>query len=485
MRNHIIHKLNVDINVPDIATARRIYRDTGELLNDMVLPRLEEKLQGLMTGEEYYRVDKITIDLQFDSETEFEKKLPVVAAAQLGKKLLDVKSATSEGGRGSLLSPGSKEALIKISETEKRWEIFLYFLETGRLPWYASSDIQWLDEGSLTLAIADIQSTDQELPGVTNTKGTRHFYKDSFDRVIRKTADAATRLARQFTSSFILSLVKQFYNYHPVWVDMHVAKVKKEFPDDQQLVQQLLVNVIVFFNGSNDLKKSNTDLLQSLADKFISDKKKQEGQLLDENNATIYPVPGAINDEQRKDLNDNKEGKLKKLIADDEEGIYVSHAGLVLLHSFLPGFFDELGLLDNKQFKNEQYRQKAIHLLYYLATGERNPYEYDLLMEKYLCGLPLDEPVERFVTLTKEEEEESEGLLKAIIEHWKVLKNTSPEGLREGFLYRNGKLVTGHDHRLLVESNSIDVLLEQLPWGYSIIRLSWMEKILYVDWVAQ
>jgi hypothetical protein len=121
--------------------------------------------------------------------------------------------------------------------------------------------------------------------------------------------------------------------------------------------------------------------------------------------------------------------------------------------------------------------------LHYLANGQENPIEYELLFEKYLCGWDLDEPVPRRLKLSNAMKTESEKLLNAAIGHWKALKKTSPQGLREGFLQRAGKLVLNDfQHRLIVEGNTTDVLLSSLPWGYGLIKLPWLEQVLIVDW---
>ena len=68
--------------------------------------------------------------------------------------------------------------------------------------------------------------------------------------------------------------------------------------------------------------------------------------------------------------------------------------------------------------------------------------------------------------------------------YWTVLMSTSPDGLREGFLQREGKL-TLSDHgnwKLRVEQKSIDILLGYLPWGISMVKLPWMENLLVVEW---
>jgi hypothetical protein len=92
-------------------------------------------------------------------------------------------------------------------------------------------------------------------------------------------------------------------------------------------------------------------------------------------------------------------------------------------------------------------------------------------------------PIERDVELNKNELDETDRMLIAVIEQWPVLQNTSADGLREGFLQRKGKYFKRNDKRYLqIESASIDVLLDQLPWNMGIIKLPWMKDMLWVEW---
>ena len=166
-----------------------------------------------------------------------------------------------------------------------------------------------------------------------------------------------------------------------------------------------------------------------------------------------------------------------------DTAIYVQHAGVVLLHAFLPGFFRKLDLLKGAQFADEQARQRSVHLVQYLATGKTGMPEYEMTVPKMLCGFPLNYPVEREIVLTDPETEEAEKLLRAVIEHWKALKSTSPSGLREGFLLRDGKLEKRpSDWYLMVEQKAMDILLDRLPWTIGMIQLPWMKDMLRVEW---
>jgi len=74
-------------------------------------------------------------------------------------------------------------------------------------------------------------------------------------------------------------------------------------------------------------------------------------------------------------------------------------------------------------------------------------------------------------------------LLENVIRTWEKIGNTSIDGLRQGFLRRDGKLSErGGRLYLQMEISGIDVLLDYLPWNLSIVKLPWMKEILFVEW---
>jgi hypothetical protein len=168
---------------------------------------------------------------------------------------------------------------------------------------------------------------------------------------------------------------------------------------------------------------------------------------------------------------------------EETAGLYLPQAGLVLLHPFLPIYLGDVGLLAGEAFRDEAAQQLAIYLLHYLATGQTTAPEPELVLPKLLCGWPLNDPVEADLELPEAALAEGEHLLQTVIGYWEALKNTSPDGLREGFLQREGKLTrTENGWKLLVERQSIDVLLGRLPWGVSLVVLPWMDGLLTVEW---
>jgi hypothetical protein len=171
------------------------------------------------------------------------------------------------------------------------------------------------------------------------------------------------------------------------------------------------------------------------------------------------------------------------LAIEAEPRYIVYHAGVVVLAPFLKPFFIACGLLDGLEWKDKASQYQAVHLLKYLASGGLITPEHSLLLEKLICGLPIDEPIPVDAGLEAAQLEESQKLLASVISHWQVLKNTSIEGFRETFLKRDGLITCKQDGWMLqVERKTLDVLLDSIPWGYSTLVLPWNQYIINVEW---
>lgn len=167
---------------------------------------------------------------------------------------------------------------------------------------------------------------------------------------------------------------------------------------------------------------------------------------------------------------------------EDETNHYIGDGGLVLLAPFLPAFFAQLGLL--KEGLKIKDAGRAVALLQYAAFGMDDYREWRSLLSKILIGQPVHTLIPTgSLVLGEGEREQADDLLAAVIEHWSVLKNTSPDGLRQSFLRRDARLTEKEGAwRLMVQPQAHDVLLQHLPWTISIIRLPWMPTPLFVDW---
>jgi hypothetical protein len=156
-------------------------------------------------------------------------------------------------------------------------------------------------------------------------------------------------------------------------------------------------------------------------------------------------------------------------------------AGVVLLHPFLQALFKEAKACDASMNKLKQ-PDIAIQILHYLVYGDLSVPIGGDATSKILCGEDRSYIHESY-ELDKGLQTECDTLLKSVIRHWKILKKTSPEGLRVSFLQRRGSIEPKEDFDLLqVEKQSYDILLEHLPWSYSVIKLPWMTRPLHVKW---
>ncbi len=165
------------------------------------------------------------------------------------------------------------------------------------------------------------------------------------------------------------------------------------------------------------------------------------------------------------------------------EDIHISNAGIVLAAPYLPRLFEMLGLTEKSAFKDSQAAVRGVHMLQFLVDEHTDCPEYQLVLNKLLCGVKTGKPIAREVSLNSEEKQQLEGLLQGLIQNWKSLGSTSVAGLRESFLQRQGRLQLRDDAwHLLVEAKSFDMLLDQIPWSYSTIKFPWMERVIYVEW---
>ncbi|ACM22082.1 hypothetical protein Geob_3744 [Geotalea daltonii FRC-32] len=162
----------------------------------------------------------------------------------------------------------------------------------------------------------------------------------------------------------------------------------------------------------------------------------------------------------------------------------VGQAGLILLHPFLPRFFDATGIATSEKVLLPSERARAAALLHFCATGSDEVYEFELALTKILLGLDPEVPLPVCEgLLAQKERDESEALLRAVVSHWMALKNTSIEGFRSAFLQRRGLLrKEEYGWRLNVERRPFDMLLEHLPWSMGIVKLPWMKIPVYVEW---
>lgn len=166
----------------------------------------------------------------------------------------------------------------------------------------------------------------------------------------------------------------------------------------------------------------------------------------------------------------------------------VANGGLVLLHPFLPQLFRSCQLMDEKsQWVDQQAQVEAIYLLHFIANGEIDDLSADFMVEKLLTGCELmtdiaDQPPSDplFVYAEKPMEE----MLQAIQLYWPPMKNNSWTSLRRDFLMREAILEGIPDENPVIKvlPHTLDVLIPYIKWGLTMVRYSWMDKMMKIEW---
>ncbi|MFZ4875523.1 contractile injection system tape measure protein, partial [Janthinobacterium sp. Mn2066] len=161
----------------------------------------------------------------------------------------------------------------------------------------------------------------------------------------------------------------------------------------------------------------------------------------------------------------------------------VRNAGMVIIATYMQRLFGMLDITVDGRFASEEAVQRAVHLLQYAITGEQQTPEYQLTLNKLFCGIHGGLPIVSGIRITQQEQDTIEQMLQAVIAHWGALGNTSIAGLRETFLQREGQLYFQDDAwHLKIPQRPFDMLLDRLPWSFSMIRFPWMAYPLHVSW---
>lgn len=252
--------------------------------------------------------------------------------------------------------------------------------------------------------------------------------------------------AAHYMQDFVKLVVRENLA-NPITVIENIQKALRETSAEASLTRDLI--------GHLEVLKNKTRVSKRL--------KHQEARKPTERTSVPYPF---------------KDGALN-------QAIYIRNAGMVLLWPFLGHYFGRLKMLTpSNTFKTPEMAVRGVHLLQFLTTKHPGSEEHELMLNKILCGIPIETPIPYSISLTEEERQLSESLLRAIIKQWKALGNSSIDGLRGGFLIRDGRLQKSKSDKwtLRIEKKPYDILLGKLPWGYSMVKISWMPSILTVEW---
>ena len=169
--------------------------------------------------------------------------------------------------------------------------------------------------------------------------------------------------------------------------------------------------------------------------------------------------------------------------ADDNDEISVKDAGLVLIGAYIPTLFKKLEYVADGTFVSDQARMKACRLLRYIVFGDL-PSDGLYFLGNYFCGFPWNYRIPSDIVLDENDKNIAESLIKSVIENWKAIGHVSIDGFRGTFLHREGFIEKENDDEiyLKVKKGPFDMLLDKLPWSYSMLKFKWHKKLLSTIW---
>lgn len=471
--SHIVHKLFVEIETNSTEKGYALKDNAAGFISGSLSPALEElfeELEKKLNGS-VLTLDKLSVDISAKTSDlthgDIERLICTSIQKEINQTLLqepDEEVATKPESK--LLLPASKRQLQAI----------FHFLKTGSKPWWIPNNagLNVLMETSylLELARTDTQTLVQELQsGNTENFVKRMLFQlpeqvliEWFTRAFHFPAEPSIHLPKNIPFQTLTTKEKWWIRVLEIFLEYRQRGTISEAGMEQLIVLSAPKEV----NGF----KAVIPFIKSITGQKISpDREKKLNAVLE--NDKLRKAPEAEKKVERPEKANHEQ------IAHSYEP--VENAGLILLHPFLKPFLTEIGLLKNKQLTDPEL---VAHVLHFLATGNENAREYELQFEKFLCGIPADEPIQQERFIPEEIKEEAGKLIAAVLEHWTALKSDSPDLLRFEFLQREAKIIIEEyqSTRLVFERKAQDILLDKLPWNLGIVKIDWQEDLLFIEW---
>lgn len=518
LQNHKIHTASLQVDFEGMEEGLGVQDSLGLLFYEKIKPALEKAFDKYGDPKETLVFDKLELDCGQISYENWEEDLVKQVLIQLEENLKYL----------------PKEKKETISVEKKAEEVFIHFLEKGYFPWN-SPFVKPKDLEESIILVNPLVEKLQRIFMVNPAIQRRFLCSFSPDFVLRimglisqksnpkclalvnylQTQNNAT-VQKELFQALILSykshvpfsntiffenlisylslenlmyladyITKEVGKEKDVWEEIKsiaYGVVSPEFQRKFTLLMQIILKMDPTF-----LKKKGASLeeieflktaLQQNKSMIATFKAFEKKNIYKSHPETLFENTGTMKlpANNPSEPNNQKDREI-------EEEIFVENAGLVLLHPFLTGLFSNLQLTENGKFVAESDQSLAARVLQFLVYGQNELSENFYPLNKILCGMGISQILEEEKDISGDFKIECEELLLAVIGHWSVLKNTSVDGLRETFLQRNGKISrVEKGWKLQVERKTVDVLLDKLPWGLGIIKLPWMNEMMFVEW---
>ena len=500
-------------------TLRNQFRERWE---DALLPVFETAFDEFSNEDEFIHIPRLEIKLKLYPGSELWEGLPQALYEELATQLRSIAAKRAE-------QPEDADFRSKVQGSMHNFKVLIHYLTHGNLPWQASSlqtgeslqtlketiDQNWsqlldyIRESNFSEAsyfrLLQLLSAGQSIDLVNNICDNLSYYRKDVLRIILLELLNSGNIFLDLHSRLSLSswLLSSGFTKEdkPLSIDMmadffHLLPREKKidiqrFIDSNSILKSLFHSTFEHHLPGDQM--AQVKAAQSPGVIVVEGKDQQSSDLISDDgneekspNVSVEESKPEISDEYLDFIVATK--RMNSVPLNNFQGkprLKVQHAGLLLLNPFLTRFFEHTGILAD-QGKDISFFNlpRAAALLYFLATGNFEVYEFELGFIKLLLGMDPEQslPVSEGL-ISHQDKEESEALLQSVINHWSVLKNTSIDGLRASFLQRSA-LINETDEGWMVqmETAPFDMLINQLPWSFTIIKLPWMNKPIYTEW---
>jgi hypothetical protein len=500
---HHINRLSLNIQTVDQQAALRYRKQLYQQWPDL-LTVLESAFEMINVENQWIHIPRVELNLGAVSDGDLAR-LPQLVQQALAEQLQSYGFSISSQQPGHALKATDKQrhAGLLNNEQSSVYEpltVFLFYLQTGRLPWFMTSS------GDLEELVEQISDAIPALAEYLWHHGTALYYL----RVIMLLSDQQVKtiaqhhvtgnenrqgLEWQKTVSTVIDFLQQ-----------HIHALDRSLNLQAQLLALL---------ARPTRKQLMPSDLPDELDKLSSGEWQSLKKLLPDNftslveASTLAPFfDNAIPTEQVRQSSTNSEAitsasqQQTDVVPTEESALLVQQvqqlieknaavnlhsvpmAGLVLTHAYLPRLFKALAIDPRTFSQNKKMLKQAVAILNFIASGTDNPQEHQMELIKILLGQPVDQAlVMTQGLLVPEDKQEIEAMLTALIRHWPALKNTSVTGLQQAFLMREGYVKkTDQGWLLTLERKGFDVLLDAFPFSFAVVKLPWMPESIQVEW---
>lgn len=472
---HLIHQNIFEFNCASKQTGRMLQDNLSQLLEKEFFPKLEILLDRYEVKGHVWEIDQLVLELPEINVKNWKK--------DLFKSILDEVEKYLKFHQPKFPDQGKSESEIFYSETKKREKIFFQFLQTGIISENTISKKQ--EEIFSKIEVNDHLIENLILLFEENYNTVTRFYFNISATLKNAVKETSFKINIPKKWEFFFNDEVKFENISAleIWLNnFEKENSSKENFKNEKVTTDVLFKRNLKINEKSQLNFERTKTSQDLSPRNKLTKKEKEANDFANKKSENEKISqnSAINPEILKDQKSGNEVNHQFLF---EENIYLENAGLVILHPFLKPLFEQSNLSKNDLWISKESQHKAVLLTQYLIIGKAKIFENELVLNKLLCGLPIETVINTQLQISDLEKEKCENLLEAILEHWKSLKGTSKEGLQETFLRRNGKLSIHNSSELWVEEKGVDILLQHLPWGIGTIKTPWMNEFLTCNWL--